>query len=193
MTGQRRTATESHRSFAEPVRLDLSDPDTLRHLWDLQRASYAVEARLIGFDGIPPLHESLEQLRACEESFIGVRDERRLVGAVAWTRSGNGVLDICRLVVHPVAHRRGVATALLDALDSIEPAELTVVSTGTANLPAVELYRRRGFRPVGERRIAPGVAVTLLERRNASVEATFTDANGNAVPQTITRRAHDVR
>ncbi|MET7290500.1 hypothetical protein [Streptomyces sp. NPDC005573] len=60
MTGQHHAATGSYRSFAEPVRLDLSDPDTLRHLWDLQRASYAVEARLIGFDGIPPLHESLE-------------------------------------------------------------------------------------------------------------------------------------
>ncbi|MDV9200249.1 GNAT family N-acetyltransferase [Streptomyces sp. Wh19] len=129
---------------------------------------YAVEARLIGFDGIPPLHESLEQLRACDESFLGVRDELRLVGAVAWTRLSNGALDICRLVVHPVAHRRGVATALLDALDSIEPAELTVVSTGTANLPAVALYRQRGFIPVGERQIAPGVTVTLLERKNAS-------------------------
>ncbi|MEE1809438.1 GNAT family N-acetyltransferase [Streptomyces sp. BE133] len=168
MTGQRHTATESHRPFAEPVRLDLSDPDTLRHLWDLQRASYAVEARLIGFDGIPPLHESLEQLRACDESFLGVRDELRLVGAVAWTRLPNGALDICRLVVHPVAHRRGVATALLDALDSIEPAELTIVSTGTVNLPAVALYRRRGFIPVGERQVAPGVTVTLLERKNAS-------------------------
>ncbi|MET7988733.1 GNAT family N-acetyltransferase [Streptomyces sp. NPDC005281] len=168
MTGQRHTATESHRPFAEPVRLDLADPDTLRHLWDLQRASYAVEAQLIGFDGIPPLHESLEQLRACGESFLGVRDELRLVGAVAWTRLPDGVLDICRLVVHPLAHRRGVATALLDALDSIEPAELTVVSTGTANLPAVTLYRRRGFIPVGKRQIAPGVTVTLLERKNAS-------------------------
>ncbi|MFF4018061.1 GNAT family N-acetyltransferase [Streptomyces sp. NPDC001843] len=168
MTGQRHAVTESHQSIAEPVRLDLSDPDTLRHLRDLQRASYEVEARLIGFDGIPPLHESLEQLRACDESFLGVRDELRLVGAVAWTRLPNGALDICRLVVHPVAHRRGVATALLDALDSIEPAELTVVSTGTANLPAVALYRRRGFIPVGERQIAPGVTVTLLERKNAS-------------------------
>ncbi|MEV6124978.1 GNAT family N-acetyltransferase [Streptomyces sp. NPDC052077] len=165
MTGRRRAATPSHRPFAEPVRLDLSDPGTLRRLWDLQRASYAVEARLIGFDGIPPLHESLERLRACGESFLGVRDGLGLVGAVAWTRSQNGALDICRLVVHPDAHRRGVATALLDALDSIEPAELTVVSTGTANLPAVALYRRRGFLPVGERRIAPGVAVTLLDRR----------------------------
>ncbi|GGY94267.1 GNAT family N-acetyltransferase [Streptomyces poonensis] len=167
MTGERHTATRSHRPFTEPVRLDLSDPDTLRHLWDLQRASYTIEARLIGFDGIPPLHESLEQLRACDESFLGVRDESRLVGAVSWSRLPNGALDICRLVVHPVAHRRGVATALLDALDSIEPAELTVVSTGTANLPAVALYRRRGFNPVGERQIAPGVTVTLLERKNA--------------------------
>ncbi|MEV8047181.1 GNAT family N-acetyltransferase [Streptomyces griseoluteus] len=168
MTGQRHAATESHRPFTEPVRLDLSDPDTLRQLWNLQRASYAVEARLIDFDGIPPLHETLEQLRASDESFLGIRDGRRLVGAVAWIRLPNDALDICRLVVHPVAHRRGVATALLDALDSIEPAELTVVSTGTSNLPAVELYRRRGFVPVGKRQIAPGVTVTLLERKYAS-------------------------
>ncbi|WP_310726400.1 GNAT family N-acetyltransferase [Streptomyces sp. N2A] len=168
MTGQRPAAPESHGPFAEPVRLDLSDPETLRHLWDLQRAAYAVEARLIGFGGIPPLHESLEQLRACDESFLGVREGAGLVGAVAWTRLPNGALEICRLVVHPVAHRRGVATALLDALDSIEPAELTVVSTGTANLPALVLYLRRGFIPVGERQIALGVTVTLLERENAS-------------------------
>jgi ribosomal protein S18 acetylase RimI-like enzyme len=168
MTGQRGAASESHQLFAEPVRLDLADPDTLRQLWNLQRASYAVEARLIGFDGLPPLHESLEQLRACDESFLGVRDGSKLVGAVGWARLPNGALDICRLVVHPVAHRRGVATVLLDALNSIEPAELTLVSTGTANLPALALYRRRGFTPVGERQIAPGITITLLERRNTS-------------------------
>jgi hypothetical protein len=37
-------------------RLDRSDPDTLRRLRDLQRASDAVEAGLIGFGGIPALH-----------------------------------------------------------------------------------------------------------------------------------------
>ncbi|MFJ2591272.1 GNAT family N-acetyltransferase [Streptomyces sp. NPDC087538] len=168
MTSQRDATAESDRPFAEPVPLDLADPDTLRQLWDLQQASYAVEARLIGFDGLPPLHESLEQLRACDESFLGVRDESKLVGAVGWTRLPNGAVDICRLVVHPGAHRRGVATVLLDALESIEPAELTIVSTGTANLPALTLYRRRGFMPVGERQIAPGVTITLLERKNAS-------------------------
>ena len=68
----------------EARRLDLSEPDTLRRLWDLQRASYAVEAKLIGFDGIPALHESLEELRDCEESFLGLDDETGLAGAVSW-------------------------------------------------------------------------------------------------------------
>ena len=54
----------------EARRLDLSDPDTLRRLWDLQRASYAVEAELIGFDGIPALHESLDDLIAAESRGI---------------------------------------------------------------------------------------------------------------------------
>jgi ribosomal protein S18 acetylase RimI-like enzyme len=169
MTGQRHAETDSRRPFAEPTRLDPADPDTLRQLWDLQRASYAVEARIIGFDGIPPLHESLEQLRACGESFLGIREGPRLIGAVSWTRLPNGAVDICRLVVHPDAHRRGIGTALLDALDAIEPARLTIVSTGTANLPALALYRRRGFAPVGEREIAPGVTITLLERTDAPV------------------------
>jgi ribosomal protein S18 acetylase RimI-like enzyme len=142
-------------------RLDLSDDDTLRGLWELQRAAYAVEAELIGFDGIPPLHESLEDLRACGESFLGTEG---LTGAVSWVRLDDGTLDICRLVVHPRAHRTGVASALLDALDDLEPADRAVVSTGTANLPALSLYRRRGFVPTGVRDLAPGVTMTLLAR-----------------------------
>jgi ribosomal protein S18 acetylase RimI-like enzyme len=150
----------------EARRLDLSDPDTLRRLRDLQRASYAVEAELIGFDGIPALHESLEELRDCGESFLGLDDETGLAGAVSWVRLQDRTLDICRLMVHPRAHRRGIATALLDALDRAEPAWRAVVSTGTANHPALGLYKRRGFTPAGTRLIAPGTSLALLERRS---------------------------
>ena len=148
----------------EPRRLDLSDPDTLQRLWDLQRASYAVEAELIGFDGIPALHESLQELRDCGESFLGLDDETGLAGAVFWARLQDGTLDICRLMVHPGVHRRGIATALLDSLDRAEPARRAVVSTGTANHPALALYKRRGFTPAGTREIAPGTSITVLER-----------------------------
>ena len=152
--------------MSRPRRLDLSDPTALRQLSELQRAAYAVEADLIGFDGIPQLREALADLRDCGESFLGLSDESGLVGAVSWTRLDDGTLDICRLVVRPDAHRRGIATALLDALDALEPAHRTTVSTGTANLPALALYHRRGFAPTGEQEVAPGVTITALERRS---------------------------
>ncbi|MGO1056101.1 GNAT family N-acetyltransferase [Crossiella sp. CA198] len=146
------------------IRLDLSDEDTLRQLWTLQRLAYAMEAELIGFDGIPQLHESLAELRGCGESFLGAYDRAMLVGAVSWQRTDDQALDICRLVVLPHRHRSGIATALLNALDLLEPAELCTVSTGAANIPARTLYQRRGFHPVDEQQVAPGVSITHLAR-----------------------------
>lgn len=39
--------------------LDLSDPDVADRVVAIQRAAYRVEADLIGFDGIPPLHDTV--------------------------------------------------------------------------------------------------------------------------------------
>lgn len=144
--------------------LDLGDPAVLRRLWEIQRAAYAVEAELIGFDGIPALRESEDDLRRCGEDFLGASDGATLLGAVSWDVLDDGSVEICRLVVHPGAHRRGVASALLDALDARIPTHRTMVSTGTRNRPALVLYQRRGFAPVKERAIADGVTITDLER-----------------------------
>ncbi|MFC5187250.1 GNAT family N-acetyltransferase [Actinomadura harenae] len=146
-------------------RLDLDDPAVLRTVWEIQRAAYAVEAELIGFDGIPALHESLDDLRGCGEEFLGARDGGELLGAVSWTVLQDGTVEIGRLVVHPSAHRRGLASALLDTLDAEAPAARTLVSTGAANHPALALYKRRGFEVVEERTVEGGLRITGLERR----------------------------
>ncbi|WP_394613924.1 GNAT family N-acetyltransferase [Lentzea sp. JNUCC 0626] len=139
--------------------LDLTDDTVLRELWTVQRLAYAVEAELIGFDGIPPLHESLDELRATDETFLGLHDDEGLVGAVSYRLEGSTV-DICRLVVHPRAHRRGIASQLLDAL----PDGPQIVSTGTKNEPALALYRKRGFVETGTHEVGPGVSITDLAR-----------------------------
>jgi ribosomal protein S18 acetylase RimI-like enzyme len=144
--------------------LDPSDPAMGTAIVELQRASYAVEAALIGSDGIPALTETLDEVRAAGWGWLGAVDDVGLCGAIAWDELDDGAIDICRLVVAPRAFRRGVASRLLDALDERFPTRAMLVSTGRDNEPAVTLYRRRGFRQVADREAAPGLFVTELWR-----------------------------
>lgn len=148
----------------EPVDLDLADEAIARSVLALQREAYAVEATLIGSDGIPALTETLDELRAAGESWLGVSDDDGLAGAVSWRDLDDRTVDIHRLVVAPRAFRRGVATRLLDALDVRYPDRPMVVSTGRDNGPARELYGRRGFELVREREVIPGLWIAELER-----------------------------
>ena len=144
--------------------LDLGDDATLASLITLQRAAYAVEAKLIGAPSLPPLRETPEQLRASGESFLGARVEGHLAGAVSWKREGDTV-DIHRLVVDPAMFRRGIAGALLDELERREAgAAHWTVGTGAANAPARALYERRGFTASGERIVPGGVRWVRMDR-----------------------------
>jgi ribosomal protein S18 acetylase RimI-like enzyme len=151
----------------EPIPLDLADETIARSVLALQRESYAVEAALIGSDDIPQLTETLEGLRAAGLDWLGTFDEAGLTGAVSWKIVGDATVDIHRLVVAPRAFRRGIASALLDALDARHPGRPVLVSTGRDNGPARDLYRRRGFTLVRENEAVPGLWIAELERRGS--------------------------
>ena len=144
-------------------RLDLSDPAVAERLLTIQHAAYAVEAELIGFDGIPPLQEDLAGLMASTEHWLGRYDGAVLVGAVAYELTDDSV-DISRLIVDPAYARRGHGRALLDHLDQLEPRPVSLVSTGSANTPAITLYKARGYTEIDQVEVAPGVYVTQLRR-----------------------------
>ncbi len=145
--------------------LDLGDRGTVDAIVALQRASYRVEADLLGARTLPALTESPRQLRGSGEDFLGAYEGDRLVGAVSWKRSGP-LLDIHRMVVHPDRFRRGIAGRLLTALDEHETGvERTVVATGAANPPARRLYERHGFTPVEERVASGSIGIVIYERR----------------------------
>ena len=130
----------------------------------MQRRAYAVEAELIGYDDIPPLHETLEALQDSGETFFGAYADDRLIGAISW-RYADATIDIHRLVVDPDAFRRGTGSALLRAaLDAEQGAERAVVQTGADNQPANALYLREGFARLDERVVA-GLRVARFGKR----------------------------
>jgi ribosomal protein S18 acetylase RimI-like enzyme len=123
----------------------------------LQRASYAIEAELIKDDRIPPLHESLDDLRAQPLSWLGAMVEGdRLAGAVAWEETPAEV-DINRLIVHPAVLRRGIGRTLVEEVMARAGERRIVVSTGRDNAPARALYKRLGFGLRAEVEVIPGL------------------------------------
>jgi ribosomal protein S18 acetylase RimI-like enzyme len=123
----------------------------------LQKAAYAVEAAIIKDDRIPPLHESLADLRAQPLQWLGAVDEDgRLAGAVAWEETDDE-MDINRLIVHPSALRHGIGRALVKEVLARAGARRVVVSTGRDNAPARRLYEGLGFGPAGEVEVIPGL------------------------------------
>ncbi|MEU0091549.1 GNAT family N-acetyltransferase [Kribbella sp. NPDC006257] len=144
--------------------IDVTDPDTAEQLLTVQHRAYAVEAELIGFDGIPPLQEDLAGLMVSTEYWLGRYDGSSLVGAVAYELPDPDTVEISRLVVDPDRARQGHGRALLDHLDEVEQRPISLVSTGTENTPATRLYESRGYREVERITIAPGVQVTRFRR-----------------------------
>jgi ribosomal protein S18 acetylase RimI-like enzyme len=145
-------------------RLDVSDRAVAAALLELQRRAYRIEAELIGSDRIPPLRETLEELQAAGETFLGAYVEGQLAGAVSWRLDGE-TLDLHRLVVDPVRFRGGIGSALVRAALAAEPeARRAIVQTGAGNHPAKRLYRREGFEELDEVEVAPGLRVTRFRK-----------------------------
>ncbi|MEU9251603.1 GNAT family N-acetyltransferase [Streptomyces sp. NPDC048270] len=140
--------------------LDLTDDATAADVHRIGLAAYAVEAELIGFDGIPALGESLGQMRAHPLNWVGaVCEDGEVAGFLAWEEHTGGV-GIDRLCVAPAWFRRGIASRLLrHALAELFPGRPVTVTTGAANTPAVTLYARAGFTRGRDFSPAPGLTM----------------------------------
>ena len=94
------------------------------------------------------------QMRDAQHEFIAAVGDGRVLGYVGLMY----VLDegyISNVAVHPDARRQGIGDTLIDALAAkaaeLELAFLTL-EVRESNAPAIALYAKHGFHPVGKRK-----------------------------------------
>ena len=115
----------------------------------VQHAAYAIEAELIGYPDLPPLHETLAALQATDEELWLCEEGDALVGVVG-LEHGEDEMVIARLFVAPAFFRRGIGSALVARALAQAGGRRVRVGTGARNAPALALYARFGFRRLDE-------------------------------------------
>ncbi|WP_160719149.1 GNAT family N-acetyltransferase [Bacillus sp. USDA818B3_A] len=145
-------------------KLELHSLDVLKQLFELQRASYLIEAKLINFYEIPPLLETIEELKNCGETFFGYYVDEKLTGAISYTTREH-TLTICRMVVLPEHFRKGIAQKLLRKVEEQNP-DISVlnVSTGKDNPPAKNFYLKNGFTFLSDHEVIPGLFISHFKK-----------------------------
>jgi ribosomal protein S18 acetylase RimI-like enzyme len=143
--------------------LDLKDEKILEKILDIQIASYKIEAEIIEFDEIPPLKDTINSLKQCNETLYGYFIDDILAGIISY-KIENDTLDIHRVAVHPSFFKRGIAKELINFVEKIDKIKNIIVCTGKENIPAVNLYMKNGYKKIKDIKIKEGFYLTSFEK-----------------------------
>jgi len=130
----------------------------------LQRRCYAREAELYDDWTIPPLTQSLSELRGefATHRILVARIGTTVVGSVR-ARLDRGTCHVGRLVVEPGHERRGIGTKLMAAIEREFPeADRFELFMGHLSEGNLALYRRLGYEETGRRTVSPNLRLVYL-------------------------------
>lgn len=140
-----------HGVMAAPeLEIRLVDDAHAGELLTVRRAAFVSEAQVYGDPNIPPLTQTLEELRAdlADPAVVtlGAWLGHRLVGSVRVGAEGNKA-TLGRFAVVPDLHGQGIGTALLEAVPEYLPADTTEVwvFTGRDSLQNLAMYAKHGY------------------------------------------------
>ncbi len=142
-------------------------PDDAGEVLTLQRAAFVAEARVYGTVDIPPLTETLDQVRREIATTITIGGVRagRLVASARLTLEGP-VGWISRVAVAPDQQGQGIGSRLLAAVESAAPPVVVrfQLAAGVKSVENLALYERRGYREFDRRRDAAGVELVCMAK-----------------------------
>jgi len=140
-------------------------PESAGEVLTVQRAAFVAEARLYGTAEIPPLIETLDEVRRELGStiMIGALLAGRLVGAIRLTVE-SPIGWVSRVAVAPDQQGRGIGSDLLSAVETAAPPEVRrfQLAAGKKSSANVTMYERRGYREFSHRVDSAGVELVLM-------------------------------
>lgn len=132
----------------------------------LQRAAFVSEALIYGTADMPPLTQTLGELRAELAEAFGwaAREGSRMVGALR-ARTADDLLLIGRIAIAPDRQGEGIGRLLLETAERASGARTAELFTGSLSEANIRLYERCGYRITERVDQGDGTAQVFLRKR----------------------------
>ncbi|MDD2706881.1 MAG: GNAT family N-acetyltransferase [Verrucomicrobiae bacterium] len=143
-----------------------ADECDLERILEIQRAAYRSEAVLYDDFTIPPLRQTLDELRAefRDKVILKAVVDQKLLGSVRVVLSG----DVCllgRLIVDPTAQGQGIGSVLLSAGETVFPDARSIeLFTGSKSVQNINFYGKRGYVRIREEVVSPKLTLVYMRK-----------------------------
>jgi GNAT superfamily N-acetyltransferase len=136
----------------------------------LQKLAYQSEAAIYQDYGIPPLTQTLPEIKAefLRRHFLKAVAAGRIVGSVR-AHLDQGTCCLGRLIVHPAYQNQGLGTKLMAEIEACFPeARRYELFTGHRSARNLYLYQKLGYRPVRSEKVSEKLTMVFLEKSISS-------------------------
>ncbi len=136
----------------------------------LQRLAYQSEAALYDDPMLPPLCQTLAELRAefATHRFLKAVEDDQIVGSVRALLLDR-TCHIGRLMVDPAWQNRGIGTALMQHVEHLFPTvQRFELFTGSRSEQNIRLYHKLGYAMYKTQRLSEQVTLVYLEKYRQS-------------------------
>lgn len=148
------------------MKIENANEADLQLILELQYLAYQGEAKLFKTKAIPPLMQTIEEVRQEYQKGIilkAVNDHDKIIGSVR-AYCENGTVHIGKLMVHPDYQGQGIGTKLLGEIEKCYTNVRYELFTSTKSKRNIALYERLGYKKYKEKDISIELKFVYLEK-----------------------------
>jgi ribosomal protein S18 acetylase RimI-like enzyme len=142
--------------------------DDAEEILSLQKAAYRSEAEIYDDVTIPPLTQTLEEIRKDFENqmFLKAVIDGKIVGSVRGFVK-EGTCHVGRLIVHPGYQNQGIGAQLMNRIEeAFKEAAKFELFTGHRSERNLYLYRKLGYQSFKEIKANEKLTIVYLEKKS---------------------------
>jgi phosphoribosylanthranilate isomerase len=144
-----------------------AEMDDLEEILALQKLAYQSEAKLNDDFSIPPLTQTLEEIRAefGQSLFLKLTQDEQIIGSVR-AYEKDGTCYIGKLIVHPEYQNQGIGSRLMREIESSFNCKRFELFTSQRSGRNLYLYVKLGYRKFKQVALNEKVTLIFLEKLN---------------------------